>query len=131
MTKGKYLRDKMAAAGLVHVMASHSPLSALLAQEAGFDAVWASGFELSALFGLADASLISMTQHLDMVRAMAQQSSLPVVAAYRIATCFSTGRGWYWGCFVISDSFSPRVSWSRVALSRSPANWAKAASERY
>ncbi len=80
MTKGKYLRDKMAATGLVHVMASHSPLSALLAQEAGFDAVWASGFELSALFGLPDASLISMTQHLDMVRAMAQRCSLPIVA---------------------------------------------------
>ena len=30
-----------------------------------------------------------------------------------------------------SDSFSPRVSWSRVALSRSDANWAKAARERY
>ena len=30
-----------------------------------------------------------------------------------------------------SDSFSPRVSWSRVALSRSDANWANAASARY
>jgi phosphoenolpyruvate phosphomutase len=80
MTQGKNLRDKMAATGLVHVMASHSPLSALLAQEAGFDAVWASGFELSALFALPDASLVSMTQHLDMVRAMAARCSLPIVA---------------------------------------------------
>jgi phosphoenolpyruvate phosphomutase len=80
MTQGKDLRDKMAATGLVHVMASHSPLSALLAQEAGFDAVWASGFELSALFAIPDASLISMTQHLDMVRAMAARCSLPIVA---------------------------------------------------
>ena len=61
-------------------MAAHSPLSARLAEEAGFDGLWASGFELSALYGLADVSLISMTQHLDMVRAMAQQSSLPIVA---------------------------------------------------
>src|SRR2546422_177869 len=30
-----------------------------------------------------------------------------------------------------SDSFSPRVSWSRVALSRALANWANAASARY
>jgi phosphonopyruvate hydrolase len=61
-------------------MAAHSPLSARLAEEAGFDGLWASGFELSALYGLADVSLISMTQHLDMVRAMAEQSALPIIA---------------------------------------------------
>ncbi len=61
-------------------MAAHSPLSARLAKEAGFDALWASGFELSALYGLPDVSLVSMTQHLDMVRAMAGQNLLPIVA---------------------------------------------------
>ncbi len=80
MSKGKILKDRMAATGLVHVMAAHSPLSARLAEEAGFDGIWASGFELSALYGLADVSLVSMTQHLDMVRAMAGQVELPVVA---------------------------------------------------
>lgn len=74
------LRKKIAERGLVHVMAAHSPLSARLAEEAGFDGLWASGFELSALYGLPDVSLISMTQHLDMVRAMAAQSALPIVA---------------------------------------------------
>ena len=80
MSQGKILRDKMAGTGLAHVMAAHSPLSARLAEEAGFDGLWASGFELSALYGLPDVSLVSMTQHLDMVRAMAEQSSLPIVA---------------------------------------------------
>jgi phosphoenolpyruvate phosphomutase len=74
------IRQKMRDRGLVNVMAAHSPLSARLAEEAGFDALWASGFELSALYGLPDVSLISMTQHLDMVRAIAAQSSLPIVA---------------------------------------------------
>src|SRR6188472_578771 len=78
--KGRLLRDKMASSGLVQIMAAHSPLSARLAEEAGFDGLWASGFELSALYGLADMSLITMTQHLDMVRAVAEQSTLPVVA---------------------------------------------------
>ncbi len=78
--KGRILRDKMANSGLVHIMAAHSPLSARLAEEAGFDGIWASGFELSALYGLADVSLISMTQHLDMMRAMAEQMDLPIVA---------------------------------------------------
>lgn len=74
------LRQTIQQRGLVHVMATHSPLSARLAEEAGFDGLWASGFELSALYGLPDVSLISMTQHLDMVRAIAGQSSLPIVA---------------------------------------------------
>jgi phosphoenolpyruvate phosphomutase len=78
--KGRLLRDRMAESGLVHIMAAHSPLSARLAQEAGFDGIWASGFELSALYGLADVSLISMTQHLEMMRAMAERVDLPVVA---------------------------------------------------
>lgn len=78
--KGRWLRDKMADSGLVHIMAAHSPLSARLAKEAGFDGIWASGFELSALYGLADVSLISMTQHLDMLRAMADRVDLPIVA---------------------------------------------------
>ncbi|WEX07200.1 isocitrate lyase/phosphoenolpyruvate mutase family protein [Chelativorans sp. AA-79] len=80
MSKAKLLRDRMAERGLVHIMAAHSPLSALLAEEAGFDGLWASGFELSALYGLADMSLITMTQHLDMLRAIAGCSSLPIVA---------------------------------------------------
>lgn len=80
MSKAKQLRNRMAERGLVHIMAAHSPLSAILAEEAGFDGIWASGFELSALYGLADMSLITMTQHLDMLRAIAGQSSLPIVA---------------------------------------------------
>src|SRR5215475_3334830 len=78
--QGKALREQMARAGLVRIMATHSPLSARLAEEAGFDGLWASGFELSALYGLPDVSLITMTQHLEMVRAMVDQSSIPMVA---------------------------------------------------
>jgi phosphoenolpyruvate phosphomutase len=78
--KNRLLRDKIRTSDLVHTMAAHSPLSARLAEEAGFDAIWASGFELSALYGLPDVSLISMTQHLDMVRAMSGAMALPIVA---------------------------------------------------
>jgi len=79
-SRGHSLRQAMTSAGLVRIMATHSPLSARLAEEAGFDGLWASGFELSALYGLADVSLISMTQHLDMARAIIEQSRLPLVA---------------------------------------------------
>lgn len=80
MSSAKRLRARMAETGLVHIMAAHSPFSAMLAEEAGFDGVWASGFELSALYGLPDMSLISMTQHLDMLRAIAGRTRLPIVA---------------------------------------------------
>lgn len=66
--------------GLARIMAAHAPLPAILAEEAGFDGVWASGFELSALLGLPDVSLVTMTQHLEMVRAIADRTTLPIVA---------------------------------------------------
>ena len=71
MTAGAKFREVLAKKGLVEAMAAHSPLSAMLVAEAGFDAIWASGFELSAMYGVPDVSVVSMTQHLDMVRAMA------------------------------------------------------------
>jgi phosphonopyruvate hydrolase len=74
------LKDKIAAGRLVTLMSAHNPLSARLAEEAGFDGIWASGFELSAAYGVPDASLLSMTQHLDMTRAMCEQVTVPVVA---------------------------------------------------
>lgn len=77
---GARLRAAIAEGGLARIMACHSPLSALLAEQAGFDGVWASGFELSALYGLPDAGLVSMSQHLDMVRAIAARVAAPVVA---------------------------------------------------
>lgn len=80
MSPAKRLRARMAETGLVHIMAAHSPFSAILAEQAGFDGLWASGFELSALYGLPDMSLISMTQHLEMLRAIAGRTTLPIMA---------------------------------------------------
>ena len=42
MGAGKTFREILAKKGLVEAMAAHSPLSAMLAAEAGFDAIWAS-----------------------------------------------------------------------------------------
>ncbi|MBB3458804.1 phosphoenolpyruvate phosphomutase [Rhizobium sp. BK313] len=80
MSPGKRLRLVIETHGLAQIMSGHSPLSAILADEAGFDGIWASGFELSALYGLPDMSFISMTQHLDMVGAIVAATTLPVVA---------------------------------------------------
>lgn len=74
------VKEKIAAGRLVTLMSAHNPLSARLAEEAGFDGIWASGFELSAAYGVPDASLLSMTQHLEMTRAICEQVTIPVVA---------------------------------------------------
>jgi phosphonopyruvate hydrolase len=74
------LREKIASGKLVTLMSAHNPLSARLAEQAGFDGIWASGFELSAAYGVPDASLLSFTTHLDMSRAMIEQIAIPLVA---------------------------------------------------
>jgi phosphoenolpyruvate phosphomutase len=64
----------------VPIIGAHNPLSARLAERAGFAGIWASGFELSAAYGVPDASLISMTQHLDVARAINDAVAIPIVA---------------------------------------------------
>jgi phosphonopyruvate hydrolase len=64
----------------VLAMAAHNPLGAKLVAEAGFGAVWASGFELSASYGVPDAGILSMDTHLEMTRVMNEAQPLPVVA---------------------------------------------------
>lgn len=80
MSKAAQLRKNFHELPLTHIIGAHNPLSARLAEQAGFHGIWASGFELSAAYGVPDASLISMTQHLDMARAINDAVSIPVVA---------------------------------------------------
>src|SRR5215469_104224 len=74
------LRELVGPGRLASMMSAHNPLSARLAELAGFDGIWASGFELSAAYGVPDVSLLSFTQHLDMTRAIVERVSVPVVA---------------------------------------------------
>ena len=65
---------------LISVMAAHNPLTARLVEEAGFDAIWASGFELSASLGIPDASIFTMTEQVENVRNMSGAIDIPIVA---------------------------------------------------
>ncbi|WP_241048597.1 phosphonopyruvate hydrolase [Achromobacter xylosoxidans] len=73
-------RQKLQAPVLMHAMSAHNPLSAKLAAEAGFDAIWGSGFELSASHAVPDANILSAGQHLEMMRAIAAVVDVPVIA---------------------------------------------------
>jgi len=61
-------------------MAAHNAISAKLAAEAGFDAIWGSGFELSAAHAVPDASILSWDTHLAAMRAMVEAQPAPVIA---------------------------------------------------
>ena len=65
---------------LVRVAGAHSALGAALAQEAGFQAAWASSFEISAVRCLPDASILSMTEYLKSAADMQKAVEIPVVA---------------------------------------------------
>ncbi len=73
------LRARMAQPGPLLVMGAHNGISARLASEAGFDAIWASGFEISASHGVPDANILTMTDNLLAARQMVS-AGLPVIA---------------------------------------------------
>lgn len=58
----------------------HNPLSARLAEEAGFDAVWFSGFEFSTSMCLPDASILTMTDHLAAISSITRSINIPLIA---------------------------------------------------
>jgi phosphoenolpyruvate phosphomutase len=80
MSRHRAFRQKLQGPLLMHAMSAHNPMSARLAADAGFDAIWGSGFELSASYAVPDASILSASQHLDMMRAIAATVEVPVIA---------------------------------------------------
>ena len=74
------LRAAFAEGRLVRVAGGHDGLTARLAEEAGFDAVWASGLEISAAHGLPDVSLFGLSDYLAAATTMRQAVGVPVIA---------------------------------------------------
>lgn len=79
MDKSTALRRLLRGDRPVVLAGAHNGLSAKLVEEAGFDGVWASGFEISASHGVPDASLLPMTDHLSAAEAMNDGVGVPVV----------------------------------------------------
>jgi phosphonopyruvate hydrolase len=80
MNKAHKLRKLLTTNKLTKIVGAHNGLSAKLAERAGFDGVWASGLEISASYGIPDASLISMNQFLEAARSMNEVIDIPIVA---------------------------------------------------
>lgn len=59
---------------------AHDALSALLLEQAGFPAVWVSGFGLSAAqFAMPDVNLVTMTESVEATRRIASSVTVPVI----------------------------------------------------
>lgn len=78
--KSARLRELLGRQQLIRVAGAHNGLSARLVEQSGFDAIWASGFELSTSYAVPDASILSMHEMLDSARVMNEAASLPVIA---------------------------------------------------
>jgi phosphoenolpyruvate phosphomutase len=80
MDKAFVLRRRVNQKGLVRVLAAHDALSAILAEEAGADAIWAGGLGISASHGQPDASILTMSELLETTRWINDAVSIPVIA---------------------------------------------------
>jgi 2-methylisocitrate lyase-like PEP mutase family enzyme len=101
---------------------AHDALSAKLAEEAGFDAVWASGFGISAVQAVPDANILTLTETLDAVRRICDAVDIPVVADCDTVTGMrSTSCGRY-----EPERAGPLASASRTTSSQAPSTLASA-----
>lgn len=80
MDRSSTLRRMIRGGRMVRVMGAHNGISAKLVERNGFDAIWASSFEISASWGLPDASILTMTEFLETARAMNEVVELPIIA---------------------------------------------------
>jgi phosphoenolpyruvate phosphomutase len=79
VTKARKLRELMARPGPIVIIGAHNGLSAKIGEEAGFDGLWASGFEISASYAVPDANILTMAENLAAAKMM-NNTALPVIA---------------------------------------------------
>src|SRR5438270_4372807 len=62
------------------LIGAHDGMGGVLGERAGFDAIWASGFEISASHGLPDANILDMTAQLSASCQINDAVTIPVIA---------------------------------------------------
>jgi phosphoenolpyruvate phosphomutase len=73
------LRALLLEPALSFLMEAHNGLSAKIAEEAGFEGIWASGLTISAALGVRDNNEASWTQVLEVLEFMADATSVPIL----------------------------------------------------
>lgn len=77
--RARRLRELIHQPELAFIMEAHNGLSARVVEEAGFQAIWASGLSISAALGVRDSNEASWTQVLEVLEFMSDASSLPIL----------------------------------------------------
>lgn len=80
MSKTKILHEMLASKPIIKVGGAFDAMSAKLVEVSGFDAVWAGSFAISATHGLPDASILTMTEFLNVTSNMNEACQIPVIA---------------------------------------------------
>ena len=80
MSKNAQLREKLESSSIVKVGGAFDAMSAKLVENAGFDAVWAGSFAISATHALPDASILTMTEFFGVASNMSDACSIPIIA---------------------------------------------------
>jgi len=78
-SRARRLRDLLLSDQVAVLMEAHNGLSAKLAAEAGFKALWGSGLSVSAALGVRDNNEASWTQVLEVLEFMADATDLPIL----------------------------------------------------
>jgi len=80
MSKNEILRKKLEGNSIIKVGGAFDAMSAKLVENNGFDAVWAGSFAISAVHALPDASILTMTEFLNVSSNIVQSCKIPVIA---------------------------------------------------
>lgn len=80
MKKSTNLKEALAKKHLIRIVGAHNGLTARLVERAGFDGVWASGFEISTAHAVPDANILTMSDFLSASLNMVTAVSIPVIA---------------------------------------------------
>jgi len=80
MTNSEKLKKLLESKKIVKVGGAYDALSAKLVETAGFDAIWAGSFAISATHALPDASILTMTDFLRVAENMVDACNIPVIA---------------------------------------------------
>lgn len=73
------LRGMVNAPGVSFLMEAHNGLSAKIAEEAGFEGIWASSLSISAALGIRDNDEASWTQVVEVAEFMADATKVPIL----------------------------------------------------
>ena len=80
MNNSEHIRHLLESKTILKIGGAFDAMSAKLAEIHGFDAIWASSFAISASHALPDASIMTMTEFLNVTTSMVETCSLPVIA---------------------------------------------------